>query len=313
MSIMNLRFFQIALIIIPFLSFSQSSLTLAERLGYSKDDKLLIVHADDLGVAHSANHASFTALETGMVSSTSVVVPSPWFLEVAEYKKIRPNLDIGVHLTLTCEWANYKWGPITDAPSLIDFNGYFYDNCADLENNAKFKEVEREFRAQIDLAVNNGINPTHIDIHMGCIIYSDLNYFKLYLKLGRDYKIPVMLTTGGLPQSFKDQLKEDDIVLDNVYSAGAQHFDQEGGLAKRYTTILRNLKPGTHALVIHPAYNNNEMQHVTIYRKYWAAQWRQDDFDFFTSDECRRIIEEENIKLITWKEIGDKLLKKKLD
>ncbi|UOB17215.1 polysaccharide deacetylase family protein [Abyssalbus ytuae] len=293
------------------LSFYMSAqLSLAERLGYSKSDKLLIVHADDLGISHSENHASFTALEMGTVSSTSLIVPSPWFLEVAEFKKIRPDADIGIHLTLTSEWVNYKWRPVTNAESLVDFNGYFFDNCDDLENNARFKDVEKELKAQIELAISNGINPTHLDIHMGCLVYSSIDYFKLYLKLGREYKIPVMLTYGGLPEEYKKVIKNEDVIIDNVYSAGAQHFDQEGGLAKRYTDVLTSLKPGVHALIIHTAYDNDEMQHLTIYKKYWASKWRQDDFDFFTSQKFKQIIKEENIKLITWKEIGNKLIKK---
>ena len=305
---MKLSFLYAFLLLLPFKILAQK--TLAEKLGYSKNDKLLIVHADDLGLSHSEDHASFAALEMGMITSGSVIVPAPWFLEVAEYKKLRPNADIGIHFTLTSEWINYKWRPVTDAPSITDFSGYFFDNCADMENNAKYKEVEKELRAQIDVAIINGIYPTHLDIHMGCLVYSELNYFKLYLKLGREYKIPVMVTTGGLSKEYKSAISEDDIVIDNVYSAGAQHFDQVGGLAERYRDILKNLKPGVSALVLHAAYDSKEMQQITISKKYWGAKWRQDDFNFFTSEEYKQLLEKQNIKLISWKEIGDKLIKK---
>ncbi|MCX2680458.1 polysaccharide deacetylase family protein [Galbibacter sp. EGI 63066] len=296
------------LFLIPLLGFSQTS-TLAERLGYSKDDKLLIIHADDLGVSHSENHASFTAMENGLVSSASLIVPSPWFLEVAEYKRTHPETDIGIHLALTSEWDNYKWRPVTEAPSLVDSNGYFYDNCDDLGNNATYEDVEKELRAQIDLSIANGIAPSHLDIHMGCLVFSELKYFKLYLQLGREYNIPVMVTSRGLAPEYEAQITEKDIVLDNVYGASPQDFDEEGGLAKRYKTIIRELKPSVGALIIHTAYNDSEMQQITINNKYWGAKWRQDDFDFFTSDQCKTILEEENIKLISWKEIKDKLLK----
>ena len=286
-----------------------SQSTLAEKLGYKKNAKLLIVHADDLAVSHSENEASFTAMEKGMVTSASIIVPGPWLLEVAEYKKKHPEADLGIHLALTSEWVNFKWRPTTNAPSLVDANGYFYDNCDDLSKNAKIEEVEKELRNQIKLAKQNGIQPTHLDLHMGCMLYSNIEYFRLYLKLGRENKIPVLLSSG-LSEEYSNELTENDIVLDKVYSAGASHFDQEGGLAKRYTDVLKNLKAGTHALIIHAAYDNDEMQNVTINKKYWASKWRQDDFDFFTSDACKQLLEKENIKLITWQEIG-KLLKDK--
>lgn len=304
---MTSRFFKILiLIILPLISYSQTK-TIAEKLGYKKNAKLLIVHADDLAVSHSENEASFTAMKKGMVTSASIIVPGPWLLEVARYKKQNPEADLGIHLALTSEWVNFKWRPTTNVPSLVDSNGYFYDNCDELSQSAKIEEVEKELRNQIELAKRNGIQPTHLDLHMGCMLYSNIEYFKLYLKLGRENKIPVLLS-DGLSEEYRNELTENDIVLDHVYSAGAQHFDQVGGLDKRYTEVLKNLKPGIHALIIHAAYDNDEMQNVTFNKKYWASKWRQDDFNFFTSDKCKQILKEENIKLVTWREVG-KLLK----
>ena len=134
---------------------AQTALTLQERLGYAKDAKLLIVHADDLAVAHAENQASFQALREGQVTSASIMVPCPWLAEVAAYAKAHPNHDLGLHLTLTSEWKHYKWGPVSgcgDLAGLVDSNGYFYDNCAAFAAGTAPEAVERELRAQIEKA-----------------------------------------------------------------------------------------------------------------------------------------------------------------
>ena len=146
--------------------------TLVERLGYPRDAKLLIVHADDLGAAHSINSASIKALESGLVSSASIMVPCPWLPEIAAYARAHPETDFGVHLTLTSEWSLYRWGPVLGkerVPTLLDSSGYLYP----LENEAAahmdIKEAEAEIRAQIARARALGIQPTHLDSHMGTL------------------------------------------------------------------------------------------------------------------------------------------------
>ena len=165
--------------------------SLVEKLGYSKDTKLLIIHADDIGMAHSENLASIKAMTEGSVNSASLMVPCAWFLEVVEFSKSKPEADIGIHLTLTSEWKNYKWGPVagvSEVPGLVDKNGNFYDNCQAVLDNATPEEVEKELRAQIERAKNAGLDPTHLDTHMGCVIYHP-DFFDIYLRLGREYGI----------------------------------------------------------------------------------------------------------------------------
>src|SRR5437763_4858789 len=145
---------------------------LAERLGYPADAKLLILHADDLGVAHSVDDASFHALDAGAVSSASVIVSAPWLEEVAEYFKAHPDRDIGIHLALTSEWKNYRWGPAAprdQVPSLLAPDGYFYPDTGPAASHAKPEDAEREIRAQLEWAERLGIHPTHLDIHMGTL------------------------------------------------------------------------------------------------------------------------------------------------
>src|SRR5262249_3064 len=146
--------------------------SIAERLGYPAGAKLLILHADDLAVAHSEDAASFDALDKHAVTSASIMVPCPWLTEVAAYAKAHPDADLGLHLTLTSEWKTYHWGSVESkdkVPSLYDPSGYLWPETAPAAQNLKADEVEREVRAQIEKAIAMGIHPTHLDSHMGVL------------------------------------------------------------------------------------------------------------------------------------------------
>jgi len=293
-------------------SFAQTQPTLAERLGYSKDAKLLIIHADDLAVAHSENQASFKAMKDGSVTSASIMVPCPWLPEVAAYAKANPNHDLGLHLTLTSEWKHFKWGPVSDCDELcglVDSNGYFFDNCASFASQTKPEAVEAELRAQIEKAKSLGIEPTHLDSHMGCLFFQSPALFGIYLKLGREYGIPTMVgqdLLNALPEPFKKEVTEKDIVIDRIFGAGPEDYQE--GMAGYYSNVLKNIQPGVSLIIIHTAYDDAEMQGVSVDHPDWGAAWRQADYDFFTSETCRKLIKEQGIQLITWREIG-KLLK----
>jgi len=287
--------------------------SLAEKLGYDADDKLLIIHADDLGVAHSENIASFLAMKIGSVNSACIMMPCPWVAEVADYKQKNPDADFGLHLTLTNEWKYMRWGPVASldkVPSLVDSLGFLYADCLEFSQHMKVEEAEIELRAQIEKAYSMGIKPTHLDAHMGCLVFSTSELFEVYLKLGREYKIPVMVGRFFLrvaSQAFKDKIRPEDIIIEKVITADIADF--ESGMADYYKKELRNHSGGVQILLIHTAFNDAEMQALTIDHPHWGAKWRQDDFDFFTSKECQTILEEENIKLITWRDIQQLLYK----
>lgn len=174
---------------------SAQTKTIAERLGYPKDAKLLVIHADDLGVSNSENRASIQALESSVVNSASIMVPAPWFTEIAAYARKNKNTDLGLHLTLNSEWDNYKWGPVTSrnmVPGLVNKNGFFYSSVDSLHMQGTAKEVELELRNQIKKAYDFGINVTHLDGHMGAAM-SNPEYLEAYIRLGKEYKLPVLL------------------------------------------------------------------------------------------------------------------------
>lgn len=307
----SLPYFLLCQMILSLHAGAQSNTTLAARLGYPAGAKLLIIHADDLGAAHTVNEASFSSLAQGPVNSASIMAPCPWLAEVAAFAKAHPGFDLGLHLTLTSEWRDYRWGPVASrnaVASLVDSSGYLYGDCDEMAARARPEEVERELRAQIAHAKAMGIEPTHFDTHMGCLYWTNLPLFRIYLKLGREYKVPLRLgrdMVNALPEPFQQAITENDVVIDRIYSATPQDFQQ--GMAAFYEKVLRGLEPGVSEIVIHLAHDGAEMQGVAVDHPDWGAAWRQADFDFFNGETCRKILREENIHTITWREIGQLL------
>jgi len=285
--------------------------TLAERLGYPADAKLLIVHADDLGMSHSVNLATIKAFESGLVNSGSIMVPCPWFFEIATYARGNPQADLGLHLTLTSEWTAFRWGPVTSkdrVSSLLDKNGYFYLTESDAAAKADVKEVEMEIRAQVERARAFGIQPTHLDSHMGTL-YQSKALFEVFLKVAREYKLPVRVAKTWFSQAdfLPSTLSPDDVFIDRTLDINPAVAPEDW--AKFYTEALKKLEPGVTEVIIHLAYDDAEMRGATFDHPNWGAAWRQRDLEFFTSDAFRQLLRDEKIKLITWRELG-KLLQK---
>ena len=285
--------------------------TLAERLGYSSDAKLLIVHADDLGAAHSVDIASIKAFEGGLVNSGSIMIPCPWLSEIATYARNHPEADLGLHLTLTSEWTPYRWGPVLSkdrVASLLDSSGYFYLTESEAASHITPREAEAELRSQIERARSVGIQPTHLDSHMGTL-YQNKALFEILLRLARENKLPTRVSRQFLERlSFLPSLlTPDDIVIDRIISIEAEV--PPDGWGKFYADAVKSIQPGITEIVAHLAYDDAEMRGMTFDHPNWGAAWRQRDFDFLTSDKFRSLLKENNIKLITWREVG-KLLEK---
>ena len=280
--------------------------SLAEKLGFPRDAKLLIVHADDVGVTHSVNTATIKALDTGLVNSASIMVPCPWFPEIADYAKSHPDLDFGLHLTLTSERVYYRWGPVASKdkiPSLVDENGYFHHDWPP-HVRINPKEVELELRAQIDRAYSMGVRPTHLDSHQYRLYENGKDLFDVVLKLGHEYKLPVFVVRDWFADRpyLESSISPADIVLDHTVTISPDVPPERW--AEFYKNALKNLQPGATEFVIHLAFADDEMKAATRERDTWGAAWRQRDFDFFTSQEFRNWLHEQNIKLITWRELA---------
>ena len=285
--------------------------TLAERLGYPRDAKLLIVNTDDLGMAHSIDAASIKAFSTGMVTSGSIMVPCPWLPEIANYARSHPDADLGLHLTLTSEWAHYRWGPVLGkdkVPSLFDPAGYLYPAEDVAAAHIDPHEAEAEIRAQIERAKAFGIQPTHLDSHMGTL-YQNKALFEVLLRVAREHKLPVRIAREWRNRApyFESVIKPDDILLDSSVTIGDDVPEDQW--VQFYTGAIKSLKPGVTEFGIHLAYDDEEMRNVAFEHPGWGARWRQRDFDFFTSDTFRQLLKENGVTLIKWSAIRDLLSK----
>ncbi len=264
--------------------------------------KLLILHADDLAVAHSVDLASFEALEKGAVSSASVMVPCPWFSEVAAFAKSHPDADIGLHLTLTSEWKNYRWGPVArgDLGGLIAPNGYLWPEAAPVSTNATPEQVEVEIRAQIERALRAGIRPTHLDSHMAALFTP--RFFPVYLKVAREYGLPFLAGRGApFPASMISLLNDGEIVPDRIFMAAESL--KPADWKTYYAGIIRGLQPGLTEIIVHLGHDNAELQAITEDHPAYGSAWRQRDLDLVTSPEFRRLLEENQVKLIGWRDL----------
>jgi len=283
-----------------------SAQTLADGLGYPSGTKLIVVHADDLGETHAVNAAAIKALERGSINSASLMVPCPWFPEIADYATSHPDVDFGLHLTVTSERVYYRWGPVADAdkvPSLLDKYRYFYH---DWEHNQHInpKEVEIELHAQIERALAMGVRPTHLDSHQYRLIMNGKELFDVLLRVAHEYKLPVFVTRDWFADHpyLQQSLGPGDIVLDHTVTIGPEVPAEKW--PEFYILGLKNLQPGVTEFVIHPGFDDEELRAATRERSTWGSAWRQRDFDFFTSDQFRQILVQENIKLITWRDLA---------
>ncbi len=278
--------------------------TIAERLGHPRDARLLILHADDLGVAHSVNAASLEALDAGAISSASVMMPTPWVSEVAAYAKTHPDADLGLHLTLTSEWRDYRWGSVASSgqvSSLLGTDGTFPGDVEPVAARAAIAEVERELRAQVERALALGIRPTHLDSHMGAL-FATPALMATYVKVAHDYRLPFLALRGRPGAAPPAMQSEHDVLLDAVVMAGPE-IPRERWLAF-YLDAVANLRPGLTEMIVHLGRDDAELQAVTVNHPDYGAAWRQRDFDVVTSAEFRRALREHGVVLVTWRELG---------
>ena len=277
--------------------------TVAERLGYPRDAKLLILHADDLGFSHSANAASFDALDKGNISSASIMMPTPWITEVAAYAKAHPEADLGLHLTLTAEWQSYRWGSVASSdkvPSLLDADGTFPNNDSVVAVRAKQEEIELELRAQIQKAMALGIRPTHLDSHMGSL-FTTPALLAAYVKIAHEYHLPFLALRRNPFGDATMPLTPNDIPLDNLIQAFPSVTPENW--KQFYLNAIANLKPGLTEIIVHLGHDDAELQAVTVNYVPWGSAWRQRDYDVVSSPEFKKALKDNNIILIKWRDL----------
>ena len=281
--------------------------SLAERLGYKSTDKLLIINVDDLGNSHAANAAAIDSMENGLATSATIIVPGPWFPEIAAYAKARPTSDFGVHLAHTSEWKTLKWGPIankSDVAGLVDPQGYLWPDIMSVYKNSTPDQAYIEARAQIKKALDAGIDLTHLDSHMGTLQYNEA-YFQVYRRLAKEFNLPIRMGSqallaaqGGGHQ--RGQLDSDGI----IYPDHLIHGDRKPGEPIRdyWKRSISSLKPGAVTeLYIHASVAGDEIKNITN-----SWQDRAAEYELFTRDpEIRGILESQGVKRIGYRALRD--------
>lgn len=273
--------------------------------------KRLIVHADDAGMCHSANVATWEAMEKGLVSSASVMLPCPWVQEFCQWARNHPQYDLGVHLTLTSEWRHFRWRPVASidrVKGLIDGEGYMWRDVRSSASSATAGEVEVELRAQIERARLYGMVFSHLDSHMGTV-FARPDYFEVYTKLAKEYGVPCMLPRPT-PVA-QAELKGYPITMEMLVAkqaAGFRMLDRlVTGVAGRnyaerrvsYRKLIETLEPGVTKLIIHLAKDDAEIRAIT---NSWEYRWA--DYQFWTSAEAKELLEQHQVELFTYRALA---------
>ena len=270
--------------------------TLAERLGHSPDDRLVILSCDDLGSCHAANVGVFEAIREGVATCASLMVPAPWADDAA--RRALPGDDLGVHLTLNAEHESYRWGPITHAPSLQSGEGGFPRTLEDLWEHADHTEVLRELRAQVERALAWGINVTHLAPHLTAITLRP-EFFDVYLELAVEFALPIRLPStvsadqAGFP--FRRLAADEGIVFPD-------HFDHDwrAGSVDRVHAAIDTLQPGVTEIHVQPAIDTPEVRALGNYTQGWI-----DDLELITSDDLRARLDASGATLIGYRALRD--------
>jgi hypothetical protein len=285
-----------------------------KKLGLAADDRVAIIHTDDIGMCQASVEAFADLNEAGIISSGAVMVPCPWFLHAAEYARTHPGTDLGVHLTLTSEWKTYRWGPISTrdpASGMLDEQGYFHPLSASAQEHGDPAAVERELTAQVERALQAGILPSHMDTHMGCVAHP--KFMGIYLQLALKFRIPPMIPrldeagwqAAGLEPEFAGAAVA---LIQQVEISGLPLLDALGGMTleseenrmARTLQAFSDLQPGITHFIIHPSKDTPELRAIT-------PDWRcrVGDYQNFLQDEVRQHIRKIGVHVIGYQALKE--------
>ena len=275
-----------------------------ELLGYPANARLLIVNADDFGMCHGQNLGAIRSITEGLVSSCSLMAPTPWCLHAAEFLRRQPEVSFAVHLTVVSEYRNYRWGPLAppaEVPSLLDESGCFFgdDRFDDLLATADIGELETEFRAQIEAIKALGLQPSHLDTHYGPHEFRQ-DIFDLVFRLAREYGLAMR---AGSPQLVRRLLEQGLPAAEHgVLDSGRIPPERKADVL---AAKLRELPAGLSEWALHPGIATEELRAVMADPRLpgvtGTPEGRQSDFDVAVSEEAARIVEEESIQIIGYR------------
>ncbi len=288
-------------------------ITWAERLGYPKGKKVIMLHADDIGMCEEANISAKRNLLGGYIQSAAAMPPCPNFEEIIAWATDNPKVDLGLHLTLTSEWKTYRWPsvlPVEEVPGLIDQEGMLWRRVEDVVRHASVDEVDREVRAQIEKSIALGYRPDHIDTHMGTL-YASPDYAIAYLKIAMEYGIPanaIDMSKPGVVEGFREKgypITDELVEFMNNYTLPKLDYFTSAPNAKTYEEkvgafkeLIRSLEPGLTEIIFHPSEETEQLKTIT-------NSWQQRAWEarMFADPDLMNFFEQEGIIFTNWKEI----------
>jgi predicted glycoside hydrolase/deacetylase ChbG (UPF0249 family) len=284
----------------------------AEKLGWKKDDIVVILHVDDAGMSHGSNLGVMQSITEGVATSFSIMMPCPWVPELMEWIKQNPTVDAGLHLTMTSEWKKYRWGPLAGkaaVPGLVDEQGCMWHSVPQVVANASPDEIEKEIRAQIERAETLGLEITHLDSHMGTL-FARADFFERFLKVGIEKQIPILAVGGHMTHTRVENgaaataLKP---LASKIWAAGLPVIDdlhtsvtswKPDVKKEKFMKLIRELKPGITEILFHCSVMTEELPLIT-----GSAASRHADTQLMKDPELKALLKERNIQLTTWREL----------
>jgi hypothetical protein len=319
--------FPLFFLLLAFPGFAQ---TYAEQLGFPKGAKVLILHVDDVGMSYDSNLGAIKATEEGVATSMSVMMPCSWVPGFVHYLKTHPKTDAGLHLTLTSEWKDYRWGPLAGksvTPGLVDPEGELWGSVIEVVKHAKPEEIDKEIRSQLERARGMGFEPTHLDSHMGTL-FATPDYLERYLRLGMEQKIPVMFPGGHNTMILKTsggtglKIEQTTAIGKTLWAAGLPVLDDLHNVSydfkypkdknlsdqelqalstKQYLESFQQLQPGLTMVIMHCTSPTEVFGHISD-----SGMIRRGDLLAMLSPDLKKYIADNGIILTTWRELKER-------